>query len=135
MTSPSSSTPSKFRPYFTASELEEVIRCVKAGSTNMTLLIYLESFNLKIKHSVIAPAHIPAPSIEYRLGLESSSPSDTLSATINQSLINTLHSKFITVPDSLTPSELAIVHKYRYENDLMSPTEEAGYEQSILSPS
>ena len=130
----SSSSPSKFRPYFTASELSEVIRCVKAGSTNMQLLIYLESFDLKIKHSVIAPAHIPAPSLEYRLGLESSSPSDTLSATINQSLINTLHSKFITVPDSLTPSELQIVHKYRYENDLMSPEEEARYEQSILSP-
>lgn len=61
----------KYRPYFTASELSEVIRCVKLSSQNISLLRYLESYALKISHGVITESITLQPTLVDSLELDS----------------------------------------------------------------
>jgi len=113
----------KFRPYFTHSELEEVISCVKKSSSNLTLLRYLESFSIKIKHGTVAP------SSEYE------SPSEKLGFTATpvskDDAKNAAYAKWLNYPASCTSTEMTLVHEYRYENDLMDAGEEGIYLTSL----
>ena len=114
---------SKFRPYFTAAQLAEIIRCVKASSKDLPLIYYLESFALKLKHSIIQPAHTTQPPLEEKLGFSSSPPTNSISPS-------ELYATFLISPATLTPPELEKVHQYRFENDLMDQDEEAEYLKS-----
>lgn len=120
-----SSNRSKFRPYFTTAQLAEIIRCVKASSKDLSLIYYLESFALKLKHSIIQPAHTSQPPLEEKLGF--SSPVSAINQSIPPS---ELYATFLISPQSLTPPELEKVHQYRFENDLMDQDEEGEYLKS-----
>ena len=114
----------KYRPYFTASELGEVIRCVKLSSQNISLLRYLESYALKISHGVIAESITLQPTLADSLELDSpiSPPLESKRAKA--------YAKWLSSPQTCTPLEIELTHLYRFENDLMSPEEETIYLQS-----
>ena len=120
----------KYRPYFTASELGEVIRCVKLSSQNISLLRYLESYALKISHGVIAESITLQPTLVDSLELDSPSPSDSSL----ESKRAKAYAKWLSSPESCTPLEIELAHLYRFENDLMSPEEESIYLQSQGAP-
>lgn len=114
----------KYRPYFTAPELSEIIASLKENPTPNRLAIsrYLESFNLKITHGVISASHTLEPSIEQKLGF-SESPKDEMTE-------EQLYRIWQATPTLLNPSEIAKVLDYRYRNNLMTPEEEKAYESA-----
>ena len=121
----------KYRPYFTASELGEVIRCVKVSSQNISLLRYLESYALKISHGVIAESITLQPTLADSLELDS--PTSPLNSSLESKRAKA-YTKWLSSPESCTPLEIELTHLYRFENDLMSPEEESIYLQSQGAP-
>jgi hypothetical protein len=115
----------KYRPYFTASELSEVIRCVKLSSQNLHLLRYLESYALKISHGVITESITLQPTLADSLELDSPSPDSSLESKRAKA-----YAKWLSSPQTCTPIEIELTHLYRFENDLMSQEEETIYLQS-----
>jgi hypothetical protein len=115
----------KYRPYFTAPELSEIIASLKENPTPNRLAIsrYLESFNLKITHGVISPSHTLEPSIEQKLGF---APDSQIELPSEEKLFSIWKAS----PTLLNPSEIARVLDYRYRNNLMTPEEEKAYEIS-----
>ena len=126
-----SNNKTKYRPYFTASELGEVIRCVKLSSQNISLLRYLESYALKISHGVIAESITLQPTLVDSLELDSP---DSPSTSSLESKRAKAYTKWLSSPESCTPLEIELTHLYRFENDLMSPEEESIYLQSQGAP-
>lgn len=122
-----SSPEQKYRPYFTTSELSELIRCVKTASTNQSLLAYLEAFAIKIDRGILQSQLTLQQPLEQRLGLSPSS-TNTLAPTPTE-----LYQQWKTDPTKLIPSQLAIVHTYRWENGFMSDEESARFEADMLS--
>lgn len=115
----------KFRPYFTPSELQEIIRCLKAAPTiSMPLLRYLESFSLKITRGIMQPQVTLQPSTEEKLGFTPQAIQQSAQELWQEWLIN---------PDKMTPPQMARIQQYRWENDMMDPVESAAYEDSLLS--
>jgi hypothetical protein len=115
----------KYRPYFTAPELSEIIASLKESPTPNRLAIsrYLESFNLKITHGVISPSHTLEPSIEQKLGF---APATQTAEFSDVDLFNIWRCD----PTLLKPYEIAKVLDYRYRNNLMTTEEEKAYETS-----
>ena len=122
----------KFRPYFTATELAEIIRCVKASSTNQSLLSYLEAFAIKIKHGIMQPqlTTTPVPSLESRLGL-GGSITNALPGPIPPTAAE-LYRIWQSNPEYLSPPQLAMVHTYRWENGMMSDEEASKFETALF---
>jgi len=119
----------KFRPYFTAAELQEIILCLKSHPSprRLTICQYLESFLLKINHGIVSPAHTLNPSLEQKLGF----PDPSTPIPISHNLTGeAAYNKWLLSPGSATPKEIAEAMNWRYLNDLMSPEEEAEYERT-----
>ena len=119
----------KFRPYFTADELSEIISCLKSNPTpkRMHIIRYLEHYLLKINHGVVTAAHTTAPTIEQKLGF------DPINTPSKQLLGEAAYQKQLINPVQCTPHEIAAAMEWRYTNGLMSPDEEKMYEQSLMS--
>lgn len=114
----------KFRPYFTPSELQEVIRCLKvAPTTSLPLLRYLENFSLKITHGIMQPQVTLQPSLSEKMGFEEQA--------IQQSS-KELWQEWLISPDKMTPPQIARIQQYRWENDMMDAEEAAAYEDAIM---
>ena len=117
----------KFRPYFSAAELTLIIQTLKSSpAPALGLIRYLEGFAIKIERGVISPALALQESMESRLGLSTSVPSE-------QSMENlaTLWESYQDSRAKFSPAQLESLHAWRYENNKMSPAEEAIYEKSI----
>ena len=127
-----SNNKTKYRPYFTASELGEVIRCVKVSSQNISLLRDLESYALKISHGVITESITLQPTLADSLELDSPDSPSTDSSL--ESKRSKAYAKWLSSPQTCTPLEIELTHLYRFENDLMSPEEESIYLQSQGAP-
>ena len=122
----------KFRPYFTPAELTEIIRCVKASSTNNHLLSYLEAFAIKIDRGIMNPQLTTSPvqSLESKLGLGGSTMS-ALPGPIPPTTFE-LFAIWKSNPEYLSPPQLAIVHTYRWENGLMDDEESSRFETALF---
>jgi hypothetical protein len=121
----------KYRPYFTALELTEIITALKSAPTpsRVALIRYLEGFALKISHGVISSAHTLEPSMAEKLELD---VSHTEAINSLQSKRFNAYRKWRDHPAQCTPWEIDQAMVYRYENDLMAPEEESEYEMSML---
>lgn len=120
----------KFRPYFTIEELEETIRCVSISSNNLHLLHYLRSFRDKISLGKISPNLSLAPakkSFTDSLELSDSTSASKPQIVSNETLRQAAYIKWSINPETCTITELSLVQTYRFENDLMSPEEEAEF--------
>ena len=122
----------KFRPYFTTAELTEIIRCVKTASTNNHLLSYLEAFAIKIDRGIMNPqlTTSPAQSLESKLGL-GGSIIPSLPGPIPPTSAE-LFTIYKSNPEYLSPSQLSIVHTYRWENGLMDEEESSRFEAALF---
>jgi len=122
----------KFRPYFSPAELTEIIRCVKASSTNQSLLAYLEAFAIKIKHGVMQPQLTtnPPQSLESKLGL-GGSMQESLPGPVPPTPAE-LYTIWKSNPEFLSPPQLLIVHTYRWENGLMTEEESSRFETALF---
>lgn len=116
----------KFRPYFTAQELMEIIVCLKERPTpaRLALVTYLDNFAMKIDRGTILPQH-------------------TIKGTINEQLVvamglsdvpamgkesdGDVYKRWLANPNSCSPVEIQRVMMYRFQNDLMSEDEESMY--------
>ena len=125
----------KFRPYFTPAELAEIIRCVKASSTNNHLLSYLEAFAMKIDRGIMNPQLTtnPPATLESKLGL-GGSIIPSLPGPIPPTPVE-LFTIFKSNPEYLSPPQLAIVHTYRWENGLMDDEESSRFEAALFDGS
>lgn len=128
------SSANKYRPYFSAAELTEIIRCVKAASTNLPLITYLESFAMKIERSVITPQLTTQPSLADKLGMtvEGGSHMPALPGP-NPPTVPELFAIWKSNPEYLHPAQLAAVHQYRWEQGLMDAEEADRFEANILN--
>lgn len=118
---------SKYRPYFTRDELLEIISTLKSHPSPRRLQIcqYLEGFLLKMEHGVIKAAHTPLPTQEEKLGFAPIPVSHDLTG-------EAAYQKWLLNPVKATPKEIEEAMDWRYRNNLMSPTEEAEYENAQL---
>jgi len=91
----------KYRPYFTLSELRHLVSVLTATEPTSSMCRYLSKYLYDIENGYRAPNHSGIPSLETKLGF---SKEDKTKFESEQ--------------------------QYRYENDLMSPTEEYEYEKS-----
>jgi hypothetical protein len=115
----------KFRPYFTASELTEVLRCVSKESQNLQLISYLRIFQAKITNEAVSVQYTTKPSIED--SLELGEPKEPILDFKTQREL--AYSKWARNPSSCSMQELARAQMYRYENDLMTAEEEIEYQR------
>ena len=118
----------KYRPYLTPLELAIIISSLKQTSSNVSLIRYLEDFAFKISRDSIKPNLTLKPSIEESLELELESR--TSKPTLHQLKVES-YTKWLNNPSKCNASDIARVHMYRYENDLMDATEESEYESKI----
>jgi hypothetical protein len=118
----------KFRPYFTAPELLEIISALKEKPSPARLSIsrYLESYSLKITHGIVSPSHTMEPNIEQKLGFSEASKG---SQSFTDEECYNLWSKD---PSSCTPRIVQQAMDYRYRNSLMTTEEERDYEQAQI---
>ena len=124
----------KFRPYLTADELQEILICLKTHPTpaRLSIVRYLESFNLKIKHGLVSSAHTLQPSQAEKLGfheLTISTPSPAQDINLKG---EAAFKKWQKSPESCTPKEIEESLDWRYRNNLMSQQEEQEYEQAQI---
>jgi hypothetical protein len=118
----------KYRPYFTAGELSEIVLCLKSHPTprRMTIAQYLEGFILKIQHGVISPNHLSKPSMEQKLGITPIPISHEITG-------EAAYQKFLINPGKCTPKEIEEAQEWRYVNQLMSPEEQEQYELAMMT--
>lgn len=116
----------KYRPYFSSEELLELIDLLKAHPSPRRIAMsqYLETFTLKIRHSVIIPALTTKPDLMERLGLKPELRSEHLEENI--------YSRWKLAPETCTPEDLAVVMEYRYTKSIMTPKEEIEYETKLF---
>lgn len=123
----SNTTQVKYRPYFTASQIDELVFCLKQSSSNVGLIRYLETFRAKISFDAVSKVvATPRASIEDKLGFSSPNPPAATPIVKEH-----YYQQWLESPDSLSMRELELAHTYRYENDLMTPDEEADFEKQI----
>jgi hypothetical protein len=121
----------QYRPYFTLTELQEIIACLKSHPTpsRLSLVRKLGFFIAKIEHEAVSPQYIPTPrpTLAQRLELEESSPE-------TQEVIGeAAYQKHLSSPSSCTPKEIAASMEYMYTHGLMDQSQELAYESSLLS--
>jgi len=86
----------------------------------------LKLFLVKNDLGAVKPQYIPTPktTVAEKLGLDLDSPDlETRRAAA--------HELWMTNPHLCTPEEIKQAEIYRYENDLMSPDEEATFEEKM----
>jgi len=121
----------KYRPYFTAAELKEIIAALKESPTAARISIsrYLEEFSLKISREIISPQL----TIETKLTLEQKLEFAPQPQKLDYVEVRKeAYEKWSTNPSSCTPTELNNALTYRYENSLMPPEEMERYEEALF---
>ena len=124
----------KFRPYLTAQELDEIILALKSSNGNRHLIYSLESFRDKIYLGITKPQITTAPTLAEKLELE---PRLSSSAVTKDLATLKLHAynKWLDNPAKCTIQELDRAMLYRFENDMLTPEEEASYIASMENQS
>jgi|LauGreDrversion4_2_1035121.scaffolds.fasta_scaffold869448_2 hypothetical protein len=118
---------SKYRPTLTAQEIAYMIERCDADARDETaglsvaLGSKLKIFAMKMQLGIVSSAYVSAPkqSLTDKLGFDT--PESKRLAAFEK------HSK---LPSLCTPEEIKLAQTYRYENNLMTPQEEADYENS-----
>lgn len=116
----------KYRPYFSAAELLEIIHTFKQHPTpaRMGIIKYLEGYLVKINHGIITPAHVPVLTAIQKLGFDpvlESMPTKT-------QIMQAAWEKVSLNPSAATPAEIELCMEYKYVHDLMTPKEMKDYE-------
>jgi len=116
----------KYRPYLTSAELDTIISALKTQSSNISLIRYLDDFAHKIARDSLKPNLVLKPTISDKLELSGSKVQIDLVSLKKQA-----YQKWLDHPANCNSQEIARMLMYKYENDLMSPEEEAEYESKL----
>lgn len=124
----------KYRPYFSSEELSEIISALKESPTisRIALIRYLETFAIKINSGLYQSNLTLAPTLEQKLGFKET-PSDELNPARQSSVRLAAYLKWAKDPSSCTPIELIRSNEYRYENGIMSESEEHEFETKLMN--
>ena len=114
--------PPTYRPYLSASELSTILSALKSLplERNIKLIRKLETYQWKIQAEHLAPSYQPAPTMAERLELDDSPQPRTL-----EEIRREAYRKYLQNTDSCTAAEMVRAQEYMFENDLMSPEQEA----------
>jgi hypothetical protein len=124
----------KYRPALTEDALRELYSDCREGETKEYLRQYLIKIGAGITNASYALTSTPrSKSVEDSLGFSSHSPSSTESFIPSQEYKESLYQKYQDDPMQLTSSELEIVQTFRFENDLMSASEEQLYLNQLMA--
>jgi hypothetical protein len=127
----------KFRPYFSAPELLEIISALKQSPTpnRLPIIQYLETFNIKIERGIVDSAltlQPPSLTLAQKIAGETTSTTDAHPGPENNEITKlTAYRLWLSSPTSCSPKQLSLVNTYRFENDLMSSAEEEEYIASL----
>jgi len=120
----------KFRPYLTITQLNYFLDLMQSDDRAATENLRknttqeLKLFLLKHEYGGVTPAFVSTgrKSIADKLGLDLADPLQAREAA---------YATWTANPQLCTAEEIKMAQLYRYENNLMSPSEEAEYEQGI----
>ena len=117
----------KYRPYLSRAELSEILSALKSQPTSsrLGLIRYLDGYLTDIDRGTRAPNHTTKPTFVESLELEQAEPSSA-----NQISTDLTYLRWKSNPASVSPAELELVQAYRYQNDLMTESEERDYERA-----
>lgn len=124
-----------FRPYLTLAQIEAIIEKFNADPKHPEangIVKALTVLHFKARMGNISAAHVRTPrqSLEESLGF---GPDDTDSDVLqSNSQRHQVYEKYLKAPALCTEDEVKIALTFKYENDLMSPEEEAEFESSLL---
>jgi hypothetical protein len=116
----------KYRPYFTIPEMEIISSHLKQGSPDpgkLNLIRYFDKFLSDAKAGLRIPNHTLMPSLAQRMELESPPP-ESDPRKLYQSWIDCGENFYV-----FTGEQIRLIQQHRYENDMMTPTEESQFEQ------
>ena len=130
----------KFRPVLSAHQIATIIALAKqefiksSSADARSILQTLSPFAAKIENYAIFPAYVatPAPTKIDELGFNEPTANQLTPAQKRESLYNQFMQSGAN-HENLSLSELETINLYRYENDLMSPEEEAEYEAKQIN--
>lgn len=121
----------KFRPSLSAQQISHIIGCLEhhanplqSSPHNVECLKLLRVFELKAKHGIVSPSHVATgrPDIVDSLGFgELEEYKDNMKPLLDVYASN---------PTALSAKQLEKVQLHRYTSNLMTPEEEAEYENS-----
>lgn len=117
----------KYRPYFTAEQIDTILAALKSSSSDISLIRYLETFRAKIEFDAISKI-TPTPRISIVEKLGFNDPPVSIDTT---TLKYQAYCRWCESPEELSMKELEYAHTYRYENDLMDSQEETDFEKQI----
>lgn len=119
----------KYRPYFTAPEMKEIITALKEKPSpyRLGIIQYLETFQLKMNHGLVQPAHVTEGTkiqkLEANLGMTATKPVEDP----DEPSAPALHKIWMDHPEKLTPPQIDRVMSYRFQEGMMTPEEEKKY--------
>lgn len=123
----------KFRPSLSAAQLELVISALSVYAPPGDKIVeynncmkLLRVFALKAQHGIVSPSHVATgtrPDLANSLGF-----GEPVAAVISS---ESLFKIWQVTPNVLSPTQLAAVGLYRYQNDMMAPEEEQAYEHEL----
>lgn len=120
----------KYRPYLTVQQIRYFLGLAESDTRSETEALRLRSvrelklFLTRFDLGALQPASIsaPRPTVMDKLGLEVASPAELRESSYELWRMN---------PELCTSEQLRLAKLYMYENDLMSPEEEAEYEATL----
>lgn len=113
----------QYRPYLTHSEISTILSSLKREpiESHIRLIRKLEVCMFKISAEHLTPAYVPAPTMVDKLELDGPpiAPKDMSTYRLE------CYRKWVDNPLVCTAAELMRAQEYMFENDLMSPEQEA----------
>jgi hypothetical protein len=111
-----------FRPYLTLNDIQVIVAALKynPSSEHLKLIRKMELYCFKISTEHLASSYTPALSMAEKLELDGPEPK-----LDHAEIRKEAYKKWTANPDSCTSVELMRAQEYMFENDLMSPEQEA----------
>lgn len=117
----------KYRPYFSIEEIQTIITALKNEiNPDTSLLKYLERYVFEIEEGFRKANHTLGPSMLEKLGVEK----EKEPPKFNPITINKLYEQTYSFT-GMSAKQIEVLQTYRYNNNLMTPSEELSYEESL----
>lgn len=122
-----------FRPYLTLAQIEAIIEKFNADPKHPEangIVKTLTVLHFKARMGNISAAHVRTPkqSLEESLGFVDDPETESMQINSQRQQV---YEKYLKAPALCTEEEVKVALTFKYENDLMTPEEEAEFESSL----